>query len=158
MYRLEKNLEYFIFRQVTECATLKYLFSGDTPFLWNSYIFKNREMYRYVNFWHVRLWHNLHILNFNQWIHKTNVCHICIHSFVRLFIDSGPEDNVTIQETKEIIAKYGTGGRKNPICNKLMGETPFGTLRGRMSPIWTKWRKQSQIEHACGIFSPIWEK
>jgi hypothetical protein len=40
--------------------------------------------------------------------------------------------------------KYGTDGReKNPrekktICNKLMGETPFETVSGRISPKWTK--------------------
>jgi hypothetical protein len=39
-----------------------------------------------------------------------------------------------------------------------MGETPFETVSGRISPKWTKWGKHSQIENACGIFSPKWEK
>jgi hypothetical protein len=49
----------------------------------------------------------------------------------------------------------GQMGEKKTICNKLMGETPFETVSGRISP---KWGKHSQIEHACGIFSPMWEK
>jgi hypothetical protein len=63
---------------------------------------------------------------------------------------------VNIQEINQVKDKYGTDGRKKKtICNKLMGETPFETVSGRISPSWTK---HSQIEHACGIFSPIWEK
>jgi hypothetical protein len=39
-----------------------------------------------------------------------------------------------------------------------LGETPFETVSGRISPRWAKWGKHSQIEHGCGIFSTILEK
>jgi hypothetical protein len=49
----------------------------------------------------------------------------------------------------------GQIGEKKNICNKLVGETPFETVSGNISP---EWGKHSQIERACGIFPPIWEK
>jgi hypothetical protein len=45
--------------------------------------------------------------------------------------------------------------KRRPICNKIMGETTFETVSGKMSPKWTKWGKHSKFEHARGIFSPI---
>jgi hypothetical protein len=112
-----------------------------------------------MNFWHVGLWHNLQILNFNQY--KTCVTSIFIRQIIYWFKSRGLFFNIVSKDKsfhwEQVNDKYGTDGRKKPICNKLMGETPFETLSMRISPNWTKWGKHSQIEHACGIFSPIWE-
>jgi hypothetical protein len=57
-------------------------------------------------------------------------------------------NKVNIQEINHFIdnklkTNMGQMGEKKPICNTLMGETPFEAVSGRISPKWTRWGKHS---------------